>query len=59
MAKYSKAAQEKIGEVMDEWKKGELKSGSGRKVTGQKQAVAIGISEARKEGKKVPSEKDR
>jgi hypothetical protein len=54
MTKYSKGAQEKIGEVMDEWKKGDLKSGSGRKVTSQKQAVAIGISEARKEGKKVP-----
>ena len=54
MAKYSKAAQEKIGNVMDEWKKGELKSGSGQKVKSQKQAVAIGISEARKEGKKVP-----
>lgn len=59
MTKYSKAAQEKIGEVMDEWKKGELKSGSGQKVTSQKQAVAIGISEARKQGKKVPGDKDK
>lgn len=56
MAKYSKAAQEKIGEVMHEWKEGDLKSSSGQKVKSQKQAVAIGISEARKEGKKVPKE---
>jgi hypothetical protein len=54
MAKYSKAAQEKISEVMHEWKEGDLTSGNGRKVKSQKQAVAIGISEARKEGKKVP-----
>jgi hypothetical protein len=54
MTKYSKAAQEKIGEVMHEWKEGDLKSGSGGKVKSRKQAVAIGISEARKEGKKVP-----
>jgi hypothetical protein len=58
MTKYSKGAQEKIGKVMDEWKKGDLKSGNGRKVTSQKQAVAIGISEARKDGKKVPGHKD-
>jgi hypothetical protein len=57
MAKYSKAAQEKIGEVMHEWKEGDLKSGSGQKVTSQKQAEAIGISMARKEGKKVPGDK--
>lgn len=56
MAKYSKAAQDKIGEVMHEWKEGDLKSSSGQKVKTQKQAVAIGISEARKEGKKVPKE---
>jgi hypothetical protein len=57
MTKYSKGAQEKIGKVMDEWKHGDLKSGNGRKVTSQKQAVAIGISEARKDGKKVPRNK--
>ena len=61
MSKYSKAAQEKIGKVMEEYKKGELESGSGpnnqRQVTDRKQAVAIGISEARKEGKKVPDER--
>lgn len=56
MTKYSKAAQEKIGDVMHEWKEGDLKSSSGQKVKSRKQAVAIGISEARKEGKKVPKE---
>lgn len=56
MTKYSKAAQEKIGDVMHEWKEGDLKSSSGQKVKSRKQAVAIGISEARKEGKKVPDE---
>lgn len=55
--KYSKAAQNKIGEVMDEWKKGKLKSGSGDKVTSQKQAVAIAISEAEQDGLKVPPKK--
>ncbi len=58
MTKYSKAAQDKIEDVMEEYKKGELKSGqSGQKVTSRKQAVAIGISEARKAGLKVPPEK--
>lgn len=58
MAKYSKEAQEKIGEVMDEWKRGDLRIGkSSKKVTSQKQAVAIGIDEARRTGKKVPPEK--
>lgn len=56
MTKYSKAAQEKIGHVMHEWKQGELKSSSGQKVNSRKQAEAIGISMARKEGKKVPDE---
>lgn len=58
MTKYSKAAQEKIGEVMHEWKEGDLKSSNGQKVKSQKQAVAIGISEARKDGKKVPRDKN-
>jgi hypothetical protein len=57
MSKYDKAAQDKIGKVMHEWKEGDLKSGSGQKVKSQKQAVAIGISEARKEDDKVPREK--
>jgi hypothetical protein len=52
--KYSKATQEKVHEEMHEMKKGKLKSGSGKKVTDPKQAIAIGLSEARKEGKKVP-----
>jgi len=57
MAKYSKKAQDKVEKVMHEWKEGELKSGSGKKVTSQKQAVAIGLSEARKKGAKVPAKK--
>ncbi len=52
--KYSKKAQEKIGEVMHEFKEGQLKSSSGKKVTNRKQAVAIGISEAKDKGLKVP-----
>ena len=53
--KYSKATQEKVHEEMHEMKEGKLKSGrSGKKVTDPKQAIAIGLSEARKEGKKVP-----
>ena len=59
MNKYGPKAQKKIEEVMDEYKAGKLKSGqSGKKVTSHKQAVAIGISEARKRGYKVPSDKD-
>lgn len=57
MAKYSKKAQNKIGKVMKEFKKGKLKSSSGDKVTNRKQAIAIGISEARESGAKVPKEK--
>jgi hypothetical protein len=55
---YDQAAQKKISKTMDEWKKGKLKSGtSGKKVTSRKQAVAIGISEARREGDRVPKRK--
>ncbi len=54
MPKYSKHAGEKVKEVMHEKKEGKLKSGSGKKVTSRKQAIAIGLSEARKEGAKVP-----
>ena len=57
MAKYSKQAQEKVEKAMHEKKEGTLKSGSGKKVTSKKQAVAIGLSEARKEGAKVPKKK--
>lgn len=55
MAKYGPKAQEKVDKAMHEMKEGKLKSGrSGKKVTSRKQAVAIGLSEARKEGAKVP-----
>jgi Family of unknown function (DUF6496) len=57
MAKYSEKAQEKVHDTMHEMKEGKLKSGSGKKVTSKKQAVAIGLSEARKEGAKVPKKK--
>ena len=57
MAKYSKKEQVKFGDVMHEFKKGILKSSSGEKVTDKKQAVAIGISEAKEEGLKVPKKK--
>ncbi|WP_202909828.1 DUF6496 domain-containing protein [Mucilaginibacter pedocola] len=58
MAKYSEKASKKVGEVLHEMKEGKLKSGSGKKVTSKKQAIAIGLSEARKEGAKVPKKKD-
>lgn len=58
MAKYGKKAQDKVGKAMHEMKEGKLKSGkSGKKVTSKKQAVAIGLSEARKAGGKVPEKK--
>lgn len=57
MAKYSKKAGDKVEKTMHEMKEGRLKSGSGKKVTSKKQAVAIGLSEARKEGAKVPKKK--
>lgn len=57
MAKYSEKAGEKVEETMHEMHKGTLKSGSGKKVTSKKQAIAIGLSEARKEGAKVPKKK--
>jgi Family of unknown function (DUF6496) len=54
--KYSEAASKKVEKAMHERKRGTLKSGSsGRKVTSRKQAIAIGLSEARRAGKKVPS----
>ncbi len=56
--KYSDKAEKKISKVMHEFGKGKLKMGrSNKKVTSQKQAIAIGISEARKEGDKVPKQK--
>jgi hypothetical protein len=58
-AKYSEKAQEKVGKVMKEFKEGKLKSSSGKKVTDKKQAVAIGISEAKEKGLKVPKKKSK
>lgn len=58
MAKYGKKSQEKVKKAMHELHKGKLKSGkSNKKVTNPKQAIAIGLSEARKEGGKVPKRK--
>lgn len=58
MAKYSKKAQESVREAMHKMKEGKLRSGgSGRKVKNPKQAIAIGLSEAREKGAKVPTKK--
>ncbi len=61
MAERAKASnskgQSKVHKVMKEKKEGTLKSGSGKKVTSRKQAVAIGLSEARKSGAKIPAKK--
>jgi len=56
--KYSKGASKKVERAMKKRKKGTLKSGrSGKKVKSRKQAIAIGLSEARRAGKKVPKKK--
>jgi hypothetical protein len=55
MAKYGRAASKRVESAMRRKKKGTLKSGSVRTVKSRKQAIAIGLSEARKEGAKVPS----
>jgi hypothetical protein len=60
MARYSKSAAKDVERAMDRRKKGKLKSGKGGKggrVTSRKQAIAIGLSEARKKGKKVPAKR--
>lgn len=57
MARYGKKAQESVERAVKKQKKGELTSGSGKKVKSRKQAVAIGLSEARKKGAKVPPPK--
>jgi hypothetical protein len=58
--KYSKKASKKVARAMRERKRGKLRSGrSGRRVTSRKQAIAIGLSEARREGAKVPSKRGR
>ena len=54
MAKYGSKASSKVKQAMRERKKGTLRSGSGKKVTSRKQAIAIGLSEARRSGAKVP-----
>lgn len=57
MNKFGPKAQEKVEQAMHEMKEGKLKSGkSGKKVTSRKQAIAIGLSQAREEGGKVPEE---
>lgn len=58
MPRYGKTASKKVKRAMHEMKRGTLKSGrSGKKVTSRKQAIAIGLSEARQRGGKVPSRK--
>jgi hypothetical protein len=60
MARYGNLAQQKVKKVMEERKKGTLRSGSsGKKVTSRKQAIAIGLSEARRAGGKVPKQRRR
>ena len=56
-AKYGKSAQKRVESAVRRKKKGTLKSGSGKKVTSRKQAIAIGLSEARAKGGKVPAKK--
>ena len=55
--KYSKSASKDVKRAVRKYKRGKLKSGSGRKVKSRKQAIAIGLSEAREKGKKVPKRK--
>ncbi len=57
MSKSSELAGKKVEKAMHEMKQGELKSGSGKKVTSRKQAIAIGLSEAREAGAKIPAAK--
>jgi hypothetical protein len=54
MAKYGPKSKQKVEKTMHEFKSGQLRSGSGKKVKDKDQAVAIGLSEAREEGAKVP-----
>jgi hypothetical protein len=56
--KYSKGAQKMVRSAMRRKKAGTLRSGSGKKVTSRKQAIAIGLSEAREKGVKVPKKKE-
>jgi ribosomal protein S21 len=59
MAKYGRSASKTVESAMRRRKRGTLKSGSGRKVRSRKQAIAIGLSEARKKGAKVPRKSSR
>ena len=59
MAKSGKKAAEKVERAMHERKRGKLRSGSGQKVKSRKQAIAIGLSQARKAGAKVPKRRKR
>jgi hypothetical protein len=59
MAKYGKAASKRVKSAMHRKKRGALKSGSGRRVKSRKQAIAIGLNEARKKGAKVPRKSTR
>ena len=57
MPRYGEGAKKTVKSAMKRRKKGTLKSGSGKKVTSRKQAIAIGLSEARKKGAKVPAKR--
>jgi len=59
MAKYGKSAQKRVKSAMHRKKKGTLKSGSGGRVKSRKQAIAIGLNEARRKGGKVPRKSSR
>jgi hypothetical protein len=59
MARYGNKSKGKVAKAMRERKQGTLRSGSGKKVTDRKQAIAIGLSEARRAGGKVPNKKSK
>ena len=59
MAKYGPKAQEEVKKAMEEYKEGQLKSGGDKKVKSRKQAIAIGLSKARKKGARVPPPKNK
>ncbi|HEU5054475.1 MAG TPA: DUF6496 domain-containing protein [Hanamia sp.] len=59
MAKYGDKTEKKVHKALHEMEEGKLKTGTGKKVTNRKQAIAIGLSEAREEGDKVPPKKDK
>ncbi|MES2957117.1 MAG: DUF6496 domain-containing protein, partial [Pseudomonadota bacterium] len=58
MAQYGKTASDRVERALHEKKRGALRTGSGKKVTSRKQAVAIGLSEAREAGAKVPAKRN-